>query len=136
MHAVPRQPDERSPGPTAPGGIASPILSLPAPEHLQGSSLVPLFESPGQAWKSAVFSRIWDASTVRTNDYRLTHYAEGSPQGDERHLPNPGQFELFDLHADPRENVNIARSHPEIVARLNRLLQSGWQAALPPNGHP
>ncbi len=112
------------------------LLSLPAPGHLQGSSLLPLFGSPGQEWKSAVFSRIWDASTVRTNDYRLTHYAEGSPQGDERHLPNAGEFELFDLHADPRENVNIARAHPEIVARLNRLLQSGWQAALPPHTHP
>jgi len=39
--------------------------------------------------------------------------------------PNPrggAEFELFDLSADPSEQKNVADAHPEVVAKLKRIL--------------
>lgn len=39
--------------------------------------------------------------------------------------PGPGRpLELYDLPRDPAEQTNVAREHPDVVARLNRLLDS------------
>ncbi|MBT6149980.1 MAG: sulfatase [Gemmatimonadetes bacterium] len=107
------------------------LTGLPIPAHVEGTSLQPLLVDPDRAWKSAVFSRIWDASTVRTERYRLTHYAEASTEGDVQHLPSSGQVELFDLVADPDENVNVAAQNPSVVEVLMSMLRRGWREAVP-----
>ena len=40
---------------------------------------------------------------------------------------------LFDLKADPDENVNLADSpeHKNEVKRLGRILKGGWRGVLP-----
>jgi hypothetical protein len=35
----------------------------------------------------------------------------------------PGAVELYDLSADPRETTDVARDHPDVVARLKRILE-------------
>lgn len=48
------------------------------------------------------------------------------------HHPNRknGDFELYDLSADPAESRNLAPQHPEVVKRLSALLER-WQSTLP-----
>ncbi|MDP6042227.1 MAG: sulfatase-like hydrolase/transferase, partial [Candidatus Latescibacteria bacterium] len=109
------------------------LLGLQCPDHLEGLSFEPILEEPAKPWKKAVFSRIFDAETLRTGRYRFTRYAEATPEGDQRHRPNAGVCELFDHLTDPRENVNVARrpERRELVKKLDDQLSAGWRAVLP-----
>ncbi len=71
-----------------------------------------------------------DARTLRTERYRLTRYAQAPLDGNSRHLPNTGRYELYDHLTDPQENVNIAK-RPEnktLLQKLDQMLDDGWQA--------
>jgi len=109
------------------------LTGLNCPDHLEGLSLVPVLMDPQCSWKKGVFSRIGDAETLRTDRYRFTRYSKAILQGDRMHLSNSGVYELFDLHNDPQENVNLAKrpEYSELVQDLDRHLTSGWQAMLP-----
>ena len=37
------------------------------------------------------------------------------------------QIQLFDLVNDPEEQVNLAKEHPEIVAKMNGEIDHWWQ---------
>ena len=110
------------------------LSGLNQPPHLEGLSLAPLLEDPQQEWKTGVFSTMHQghAHTLRTDRYRLTRYSNVPTEGDLWHLRESasGQaFELFDLHKDPLENVNIAR-RPEnsaLVEALDQMLTAGWE---------
>jgi iduronate 2-sulfatase len=104
---------------------------LESPEHLQGNSLVPLFENPEIDWKKAVFTE-WPLSprkdpekvisgfTIRTEDHRYVEWTR----------KNTGEVlarELYDHLADPDENINIA-ALPEsesLVDSLSLILDGG-----------
>ena len=121
------------------------VAGFQVPEHLQGTSLVPLLEDPGQAWKSAAFSqfllgRFGRTTTVegeqmgyaiRTDRYRYVEWyvwnAEGNSAGDLLWR------ELFDHQNDPMENKNIAEDpeYADIVADLSVWLNLGWRYAKP-----
>ena len=47
-----------------------------------------------------------------------------------------GGLELYDHKNDPQENINIANlpENTELVEKLTRQLEKGWQAALPKQG--
>lgn len=96
------------------------LLDLPLPDHVEGTSLVPLLDRPDRQWKTAVLSRIRDAETIRTQRYRYTRYASGGA-------------ELFDLEPDPAENVNVAgvSAYSDILEGLDELLSGGWQVLTP-----
>jgi len=76
------------------------LAGLPLPEHLEGTSFVPLLRDPrgkGKAWTAGRF-RLGD--TIRTDRYRYTEYHSDG-----------GKFlarMLYDHQSDPDENVNIA----------------------------
>ncbi len=107
------------------------ICGLPLPEILEGTSLVPLMESPDRPWKKAAFSQ--DNSrrngtmgfTIRTDRYRYTEWM--SPEN-----TLVGQ-ELYDHEQDPGENINLTtrKDHVELVERLREMLRAGWKAAVP-----
>ena len=109
------------------------LSGMDRPPHLEGLSLAPLLEDPQKEWKTGVFSMMHQghATTLRTDRYRLTRYTNVPTQGDLWHLRESASglaFELFDLHKDPMENVNIA-SRPEssaLVAKLDQMLTAGW----------
>ena len=39
--------------------------------------------------------------------------------------------ELYDITADPGEEVNVMESHPEVTEQLRESYDSWWEAALP-----
>jgi arylsulfatase A-like enzyme len=67
-------------------------------------------------WKT---SAPQSAGTIRDGQWKLHH-------------PNSkrGELELFDVVADPAEQHNLVKEHPDIVKRLSAKLEA-WQAALP-----
>ncbi|MEA2067739.1 MAG: sulfatase-like hydrolase/transferase, partial [Verrucomicrobiota bacterium] len=99
-------------------------LPLLPKQHLDGVSLVPVFTGSESLKRKAVF---WHKphyyttnpplSAVRFGRYKYIIYWEKelSPYGGR---PN----ELFDLEADIGETRNIAGAHPEVVARLKKML--------------
>lgn len=107
------------------------LCELPLPDGLEGISLAPLMEDPQRPWKKAAFSQ--DNSrrngtmgrTIRTDNYRYTEWMS---------LENKlvGR-ELYDHKQDPYENINLAegQEYEDLVALLSKMLQDGWQAALP-----
>ena len=89
-------------------------------QGLEGTSVTPLLENPRLAWKKAVFSQFKSALGVVTDRYNYAEFDEG-------------QKMLFDLKADPDENINLANSpeHQDVVTRLGRILKDGWRGVLP-----
>jgi uncharacterized sulfatase len=54
-----------------------------------------------------------------TYDGKLDRYASSHPRTEKRP-------QLFNLLADPHEDQNLAKDHPELVARLAARLQDWW----------
>ncbi len=109
------------------------LVGLERPPHLEGLSLAPLLVNPDREWKTGVFSMMHQghAKTLRTDRYRLTRYTNVPVEGDLWHLRDAASghaFELFDLHNDPGENVNIAGrpEHRAQVEALDQMLTAGW----------
>lgn len=75
------------------------LAGLGLPAHLQGQSIVPLLDNPDAPGKEAVFSRHGNGESIRTDRYRYTAFYEGEAIVAEM---------LYDLLADPAENINIA----------------------------
>lgn len=106
----------RTPG--LPGGIArgAPVelidiypslcelAGLPLPEHVEGTSFVPLLRSGGAtAAREVAVGRFKNGETIRTDRYRYTEYLRPDGQLISRML--------YDHQDDPDETVNIA-GHP------------------------
>jgi iduronate 2-sulfatase len=150
-----------APGRARPGGVArapvsqvdlfptlAALCDVPAPDALQGQSLVPMLEDPtseGRNWaltqvvRGSALGRITrslDAGgrgkrffgySLRTPRWRYTEWDEG----------REGR-ELYDHDADPRELVNLAErpEQAEQVATLARQLHDAVATTLPPSGEP
>ena len=112
------------------------LAGLDLPEHLQGTSFVPLVEDTDKKWKEAALS-YWPESnrgnpekvimgyTVQTDRYRYTEWIRESS----------GELlarDLFDHHNDPQENRSIANDpdNEELMQQLSELLDrgNGWKA--------
>lgn len=97
------------------------LAGLPQPDHLEGSSFVPLLNDPGRAWKTGVFSRYFSGDSIRTERHLYTEWTN-----DEGTLT---ARMLYDHELDPAENCNIAErpEHAALVAGLSRQLHRGWE---------
>ena len=98
-----------APGLTAPGSRSERAVSLldlfptlaelaglDVPEHLEGTSLVPLLEDPEAAWdRPAISTHHFGNHAVRSERFRYIRYNDGSE-------------ELYDHDADPNEWHNLA----------------------------
>ena len=82
------------------------VMGLPAPEHLQGHSLMPLI-GEGEAPTRPVFSQ-WLAGG------RIVALRDG----DWKYIRVKRQEQLFDLSEDPGESVDRLSVRPEVLARL------------------
>ena len=73
-----------------------------------------MLEKPRSPWKKAVFSQFKSANGVVTDSYNFAEFDDG-------------QKMLFDLKADPDENVNLAASpeHKKTLYRLGKMLKDG-----------
>jgi arylsulfatase A-like enzyme len=106
------------------------LCGLSQPNHLEGTSLVPLMKKPSRPWKRAAFShypmRGAMGRSVRTERYRYTEWRK--PDGDEIVAR-----ELYDFDTDSQGTVNIADEPAQAahVKELAAILRAGWQAARP-----
>ena len=80
----------------------------------------------GDQWDRALFEDNLMGYTMRTDRYRLVVWKEYRNEEAE-----PLFFELYDHNNDPGETVNIASKRPELVARLLKQFNQGWQGASP-----
>ncbi|MGH9721566.1 MAG: sulfatase [Bryobacteraceae bacterium] len=102
------------------------LCGLPAPQGLEGTSMVPLLRDPQRKWKSAAFTTVARGRgilgrSVRTGRYRYTEWG-------------PNTAELYDHERDIHEFTNLANDpkSAKVHEELRQLLQKGWRAALPP----
>jgi uncharacterized sulfatase len=115
------------------------FCGLPPPQGLEGSSFVPLLDTPERTWKKAAFiitarsksgkaKRGRDPQTdilarsIRTERYVFNDWGDGK------------SFELYDRQTDPHEYRNMANDPAVagVVGEMKALLKGGWRAALPP----
>jgi len=82
------------------------LCGVPAPDGLDGQSLLPLLRDPSRPTDRKVVS-VFDPGnvTVRTERWRYIHYADGSE-------------ELYDVNRDPNEWTNLS-GEPDRAAILN-----------------
>lgn len=99
------------------------LAGLPRPDHLEGTSFVPLMDDPGQPWKRAVFSRYHAGDSIRTDRHLYTEWTD-----DQGHLT---ARMLYDHDVDPQETKNLSErpENKDLVARLSNALRSGWQSS-------
>ncbi len=110
------------------------LAGLPIPKHCEGLSVKPLLAQLDMPWKKGAFSlfprnvkgeQILGRS-IRTDRWRYVEWKKVAT----------GEItarELYDHKYDPGETVNIASriEHQDQVARLSKMLNSGWRKALP-----
>ena len=97
------------------------------PTAMQGRSFLPLLEGKTDVkWRDAFYYRYYVSHFntpahfgLRTSRYKLIHFNE------------IGEWELFDLKADPREMKNLAgsRRHAELLAKLKARLAALQRAS-------
>lgn len=106
------------------------LTGLEKPGHLEGRSMAPLLDNPGQSWKEAAYSQYPQGSvmgySVRTDRYRYTEWRRlGSTEITAQ--------ELYDHEKDPDENVNIVgeAGNQDIVEQHSALLKKGFGIIAP-----
>ena len=143
------------PGQPNPGGRTSALVEfvdlyptladacgLSVPKGLEGISMMPLLAEPDRAWKKAAFSQYprdrashrhkkhghFMGYTIRTDRYRYVEWRQWESK-------TIVARELYDHRSDAKEMVNVAarKEHQATIAELSKLLNAGWQAALPPS---
>ncbi|APZ91283.1 sulfatase [Fuerstiella marisgermanici] len=85
------------------------LANLPTPDHAHGVSLRPILTDPKAPGHDA-FAYRRNIKTIRTNNHRLI-------------LHKDGHAELYDHRTPKAETVNVADSHPDVVAELSTRIQ-------------
>ncbi len=97
------------------------LAELEIPEHVQGTSLVPLLRDPSAAGKPQAVGRFTIGDTIRTDRYRYSEYRDDRGMGE-----LTGRM-IYDHVQDPDENINVVdtdanRSVADKLSKdLNRL---------------
>ncbi|QDU61435.1 Arylsulfatase [Planctomycetes bacterium Pan216] len=85
------------------------LTGVETPDDVTGTSLRPMLDDPGTAGHFA-YAYKNNASTVRTPTHRLIVHKNG-------------HAELYDHTSPEKETRNIAKDHPELVAKLTKQLE-------------
>ncbi len=126
------------------------LAGLPKPEHLEGTSFVPLIDQPNRSWKQAAFSQYPRphnkpnhvlGRSIRTERYRFTRWTQtgntnaGKASTAKANAAKPNEtvaLELYDHLLDPNETVNIADTVDSgLIRQLTKQLNKGWRGAVP-----
>ena len=106
------------------------LSGLPAPEGIQGQSLLPLMGGPAGGADTVEEWIVRPAASERDlGDGRsVSLVADGWKLVQNTDLPDEEhpEFELFDHQKDPLNLVNLADQHPDIVERLTKEIDR-WQ---------
>ncbi|MBU1877362.1 MAG: sulfatase-like hydrolase/transferase, partial [Chloroflexi bacterium] len=92
------------------------VAGIPAPSIMEGVSLRQPPDAPArsQLSLSTTCQKGWSMA-VRDSRYKLIEIIDGNPRG-------RAMTQLYDLVADPGETVNLAETHPDVLARLRATL--------------
>jgi arylsulfatase A-like enzyme len=114
------------------------LCGLPLPDHLEGTSFVPLLKNPDRAWKKAAFS-VWVASKYRYDEeIQVIGYAMKTDRY--RYIEwirtRTGEVkasELYDHRNDPDENINIINDpeYTDTIEEMKKVMAAGWKGARP-----
>ena len=90
------------------------LAGIPLPQHLEGTSMVPILQNPYQPGKKAAFTKWMNGTSVTTPEFSYTEW-------------DNKQRMLFDLKKDPGENINVSENpeYKEKVEELSNLLDHG-----------
>jgi arylsulfatase A-like enzyme len=93
------------------------LAGIERPSQLQGESLVEVMKNPKAAGKKAVFSRIRNGDSVKTDRYRYTEWVNEKNK-------RLGHM-LYDHQKNPDENVNVVDlpEYKNVVAEHNKMLE-------------
>ena len=107
-------------------------VTLPESYKGDGENLLPAFKGESVKrtrpifweWRGArAAPDFWPRLAMRDGDWKLV-------------LPDQGErAELYNIPADRAESKDVAKEHPEIVARLTKMAQE-WKATLPQQPDP
>lgn len=99
-------------------------VPLPTAKPIDGKSLVPLLEGNTANWNDRMIfiehgsiAHGKALGAVRTQKYRLVRERKGD-------------WQLFDMEADPSEKTNIAADHPGLVAKMRDAYMKWWEPAV------
>lgn len=76
-----------------------------------------IIKQQGDVWDRDLFENHLTGYTLRSNRYRLVVWRDHRDSAS-----NPIFTELFDHEKDPTETINVASSHPDVVAKLTAQL--------------
>ena len=109
------------------------LCHIPIPNHVEGTSFVPLLENPDLSWKKAVFSRFQEGKSVRTQRYRYTEWNKLKWPKRLKIEGSPYARMLYDHSVDPMETNNIAElpENQVVIAELQEILDKGWREFQP-----
>jgi choline-sulfatase len=113
------------------------LVGLPLPGEpeglIEGRSLVPLLEDADADWPARpLFTHLgrWEHGRASDSAYARCRVMEG--KWSLVNIANrPDGWELYDLHQDPAEQVNVADAHPERVEQLVALYDRWWESVQP-----
>ncbi|MCA9271151.1 MAG: sulfatase [Planctomycetales bacterium] len=96
------------------------LCGLDAQARLQGKNLAPLFDDPTQSVRDSAFSVNGRGFLLREDRWAYIQYGEDGKGG----------AELFDMHNDPLQYVNLAQKpeHAEVVAEFRAKLAAKLKA--------
>jgi arylsulfatase A-like enzyme len=91
----------------------SELVSVPQPAGIDGISMLPALLNKPQRDHEYLYWEFHEGGfkqALRVGDWKAVRLAPGRP------------IELYDLARDIGEKVNIAGAHPEVVARMEKIL--------------
>ena len=106
------------------------LASLPIPDALEGTSLLPILKAESPGVKDAAFSqfprthggREFMGCAIRTDRYRYVEWRDLNTGSIE-------ERELYDHEVDPQENESVATERPDVVASLSERLARRFDPA-------
>jgi len=118
------------------------VAGARVPENLPGLDLMPLMTEGKKLERDTLYGEGFDHDVANVDKpeqsllYRwaiegqwkllLTYDGELSPRYAKSHPREEKRPQLYDLKADPEENHNVAKEHPEIVKRLADKIAAWW----------
>ncbi len=107
------------------------LVGIEIPRTFEGQSLVPLIaERDGGSGPEYVFMEAGQSEqtqlTVRKGNWKLIRVASA----EDRRQMTGGEYELYDIRADPAELSNLAEVRPDVVRELAEAIDE-WQVAGP-----
>jgi len=113
--------------------IAAVEIPPPVAEKVEGRSFAPLLRGARIAWPDRpLVTHVgrWDRGKAAESGYRNCRIREG--QWSLVNVKNsPDAWELYDIAADPGERTDVAKDHPDVVARLGAAYDAWWKSVQP-----